>query len=43
MNFTENSPVVQAWVRQIQSGIYNRDDIPAIGNLIEVVCAVLDK
>ncbi|MDF2907586.1 MAG: hypothetical protein K0R34_2907 [Herbinix sp.] len=43
MIFTETSPVVQAWVRQIQNGVYTRDDVPALGNLREAVYSVLDK
>lgn len=43
MIFTENSPVVQAWVRQIKNGTYAREDVPALGNLQEIVYAILDK
>lgn len=43
MNFTENSPIVQAWVRQIKDGAYNRTDVPKLGNLQEIVYSILDK
>jgi len=43
MNFTENSPVVQAWVRQIKGGTYTREDVPNLGNLREIVYSILDR
>jgi hypothetical protein len=43
MNFSENSVIVQSWVKQIKAGVYTRNDIPAIGNLREVVGSILDR
>lgn len=43
MNFTENSPVVLAWVRQIQIGAQTIDNVPSLGNLKEMVTIVLNK
>jgi hypothetical protein len=43
MIFNEDSPVVKAWVRQVKNGTYRREDVPNIGNLREVVYAILDN
>lgn len=43
MIFSEDSPVVQAWVRKITDGTYARENVPPIGNLREMVFIVLDK
>lgn len=40
--FNENSGLVKIWVSLIQRGVYTKDDIPAIGNLREVVISVLE-
>lgn len=43
MIFTEDSPVVQAWVRLVQQGKYKREDVPVLGNLREVVYSILER
>ena len=43
MILTEHNFLVQFWVRQIKVNGYNREDIPNIFNLKEVVIKVLDK
>lgn len=40
-NFDENSELVKTWVRLIESGQHNKDDIPGIGNLREIVSKIL--
>lgn len=40
--FHEESKLVQIWVRLVQSGTYNRKEIPKIDNLREVVETLLD-
>lgn len=39
--FNENSVVVRAWVNKIRAGQYFENQIPALGNLREVVLSVL--
>ena len=41
MIFDENSGLVRIWMRQIQSGKHVLEDVPALGNLREIVEAVL--
>lgn len=43
MVFTEESAIVQTWVRLVNNATYTRDQIPALGNLREVVIRILDK
>jgi hypothetical protein len=43
MIFTESSSIVQSWVRQIQNGVRDREEIPNIGNLQSVVLTILNK
>jgi len=43
MIFTEDSTVVQSWVRLITNEMYTREQIPNIGNLQEVVIQILDR
>jgi len=40
--FNENSGLVKVWVSLIQKGLYAEEDVPAIGNLREVVISVLE-
>lgn len=41
--FTENSIIVKSWVDLIRKGTFTRDQVPALGNLQEVVFLILDK
>lgn len=41
--FNENSAMVKSWVRLIQGGAYNREDVPKLSNLQEVVYKILDQ
>lgn len=41
--FNENSALVQSWVRLVKAGTYQREQVPALSNLQEMVNAVLDK
>ena len=43
MTFSVESPVVQAWVRQVRIGTYEKESVPNIGNLREVVMSILDE
>lgn len=43
MIFDKESPIVQAWVRQIRNNTYKREDVPSIGNLQEIVYEILDN
>lgn len=43
MKFDKNSGMVQLYVRLIQSGAYNLDMVPAMGNLREAVHDVLHE
>nr|DAT09684.1 MAG TPA: hypothetical protein [Caudoviricetes sp.] len=41
--FSENSIIVKSWVELIRKGTFTRDQVPALGNLQEVVFSILDK
>lgn len=41
--FSENSIIVKSWVELIRKGTFTRDQVPALGNLKEIVCSILDK
>lgn len=41
--FTEESAIVQLWVRHIKEGKYTREQVPNLLNLREMVFAVLDE
>lgn len=41
--FNEGSGLVQTWVRLIKGGTYTKEQVPNIGNLREVVYAILDR
>ena len=41
--FTENSIIVKSWVELIRRGAFTRDQVPALGNLQEVVNSILKK
>ena len=41
--FKEESIIVKSWVELIKKGTFTRDQIPALGNLREVVFSILDK
>ena len=43
MIFDENSGLVLTWVRLVKSSQYEKDQVPNIGNLREVVYKVLDS
>lgn len=43
MRFNEESAIVKIWVRRIREGENTREQIPKLGNLIEVVTGILDK
>lgn len=43
MNFTEESAIVQTWVRLVTGGEYTREQVPVLGNLQDVVYSILDK
>lgn len=43
MVFTENSAIVKTWVRLVKNGDYTREQVPALGNLQDVVYSILDK
>lgn len=43
MNFTEESAIVQTWVRLVSNEEYTREQVPKLGNLQEVVYSILDK
>lgn len=40
--FHENSIVVKVWVRNVKAGSYTREQIPALGNLREMVLSVIE-
>lgn len=42
MTFTKESGLVKIWVQLVQKGTYTRDQVPAMYNLREVVCEILD-
>ncbi len=41
--FSENSIIVQAWVRQIKQEVVTRGDVPNLSNLRDVVFSILDN
>jgi hypothetical protein len=44
MTFTENSGLVKyVWVPLVESGMFNLEDVPALGNLKEVVADVINS
>ena len=43
MRFKEDSIIVKSWVDLIRRGAFTRDQVPALGNLQEVVFSILDK
>lgn len=43
MVFTENDIVVKTWVKYVRNGKKKLEDVPDIGNLIEIVTDVLKK
>ena len=42
MTFTKESQIVKIWVSLVQNGTYNREQVPKLYNLQEVVFQVLD-
>ena len=40
--FSKNSIIVKVWVKNVQSGIYTREQVPALGNLRDIVFEVLE-
>jgi hypothetical protein len=43
MIFTSESALVQTWVRVIKNGQYEKEQVPNIGNLRDVVVNILDN
>ena len=41
--FNKDSQLVKTWVRLVREGAYKREQVPALGNLREVVWSVLDE
>lgn len=41
--FNENSALVQSWVRLVKAGTYQREQVPDLSNLQEMVYTVLDQ
>ena len=41
--FNENSGLVQIWVRLIQSGTQNLDNVPNLSNLQDIVFSIVSK
>lgn len=41
--FNKESVLVKTWVNLVKKGTYNREDVPALSNLQEVVYEVLDE
>ena len=41
--FTENSQMVQTWVRLVEAGKYTKDQVPNISNLKEMVNKALEE
>lgn len=39
--FNKNSIVVKVWIRNVNEGLYTREQIPALSNLREVVLSML--
>ncbi|WP_156034773.1 hypothetical protein [Clostridium sp. KNHs205] len=42
MNFTEDNALVQTWVRVVKNGQYEKEQVPNIGNLRDIVNSVLE-
>lgn len=40
--FTDSSAIVQLYVRKVKAGLMEREDVPALFNLQEVVYGILD-
>ncbi len=43
MVFTPNSSIVKIWVSLVLAGTYQREDVPKLYNLQEVVWSILDS
>lgn len=43
MVFTTENALVQTWVRVIRSGQYEKEQVPNIGNLRDIVFGILDS
>lgn len=43
MVFTPNSSIVKIWVSLVLTGTYQREDVPKLYNLQEVVWGILDS
>lgn len=43
MVFTPNSSIVKIWVSLVLAGTYQREDVPKLYNLQEVVWGILDS
>ena len=43
MIFTKNSALVKTWVSLVLSGIFDKEDVPKLFNLREVVEEVVDS
>lgn len=41
--FNENSALVRSWARLVKAGTYQREQVPSLSNLQEMVYAVLDQ
>lgn len=39
--FTKNSAIVKSWIRLIKAGRRTYEDVPALGNLREVIAEIL--
>ena len=39
--FSENSGLVKIWAKMVQNDVYTLEQVPSLGNLIEVVTAVV--
>lgn len=40
--FNENSIIVKTWVDLVQNGTYNKESVPNISNLQEIVFKILE-
>lgn len=43
MMFNKESALVKTWVRLVREDAFNRDDVPKLANLQEVVWSILDE
>lgn len=43
MEFTKESTIVQAWVRLVNDGKYKEEQIPALGNLKDIVLETINS